>query len=169
MPSDTKPVKLTAKQEKFCREYLVDLNATQAAIRAGYSKKTAVATGSENLRKPYIAARIAELKKPIQEKVEINAEYLLRRLVDQDRADISDLYNEDGTFKSIHEIPEVWRRGLVTGVETVEIFEHDSDGKKVKVGEMKKLKLADRIRVQDMIGKHVDIQAWLDKQKKAGR
>ena len=57
-------VKLTAKQQRFCDEYLVDLNATQAAIRAGYSKKTASVIGIEKLRKPniseYIEKRMAE-------------------------------------------------------------------------------------------------------------
>lgn len=56
--------KLTAKQQRFCDEYLIDLNATQAAIRAGYSKKTANRIASENLLKPdikaYIEARMAE-------------------------------------------------------------------------------------------------------------
>lgn len=56
--------KMTAKQKIFCDEYLIDLNATQAAIRAGYSKKTAYRTGCDNLMKPqikeYIAARMAE-------------------------------------------------------------------------------------------------------------
>lgn len=56
--------KLTAKQQRFCDEYLIDLNATQAAIRAGYSKKTAYRTGADNLMKPqiksYIDARMAE-------------------------------------------------------------------------------------------------------------
>lgn len=56
--------KLTAKQQRFCDEYLIDLNATQAAIRAGYSKKTARAIGNENLTKPdiveYIDERMAE-------------------------------------------------------------------------------------------------------------
>lgn len=55
---------LTAKQKRFCDEYLIDLNATQAAIRAGYSKKTANRIGAENLTKPvikeYIDARMAE-------------------------------------------------------------------------------------------------------------
>lgn len=46
--------KLTAKQQRFCDEYLIDLNATQAAIRAGYSEKTAGVIASENLNKPYI-------------------------------------------------------------------------------------------------------------------
>ena len=56
--------KMTAKQQRFCDEYLIDLNATQAAIRAGYSKKTAVVIATENLRKPniseYIEKRMAE-------------------------------------------------------------------------------------------------------------
>ena len=56
--------KLTAKQQRFCDEYLIDLNATQAAIRAGYSKKTAYSIGNENLKKPeikaYIENRMAE-------------------------------------------------------------------------------------------------------------
>lgn len=55
---------MTAKQKLFCDEYLIDLNATQAAIRAGYSKKTAYSIGVENLKKPeikkYIADRMAE-------------------------------------------------------------------------------------------------------------
>ena len=56
--------RMTAKQMRFCDEYLIDLNATQAAIRAGYSKKTAYAIGVENLKKAelkkYIDARMAE-------------------------------------------------------------------------------------------------------------
>ena len=56
--------KLTAKQQRFCDEYLIDLNATQAAIRAGYSAKTARVIGQENLLKPaikeYIEKRMAE-------------------------------------------------------------------------------------------------------------
>lgn len=55
--------KMTAKQRRFCDEYLIDLNATQAAIRAGYSKKTAYAIGNENLMKP-------ELKKYIEKRME---------------------------------------------------------------------------------------------------
>lgn len=60
---------LTAKQQRFCDEYLIDLNATQAAIRAGYSDKTAYSIGSENLKKPeireYIDNRLAEKEKEL--------------------------------------------------------------------------------------------------------
>ena len=52
--------KLTAKQKRFCDEYLIDLNATQAAIRSGYSKKTAYSIGVENLKKPEIKKHIEE-------------------------------------------------------------------------------------------------------------
>ena len=52
--------KMTEKQKRFCDEYLIDLNATQAAIRAGYSKKTARVIGNENLMKPYIKKYIDE-------------------------------------------------------------------------------------------------------------
>lgn len=60
---------MTAKQQRFCDEYLIDLDGTKAAIRAGYSPKTAAAIASENLRKPklseYIAERMAEKEKQL--------------------------------------------------------------------------------------------------------
>lgn len=72
--------KLTDKQEQFCKEYLVDLNATQAAIRAGYSENTAKETGYENLTKPHIQEKIRTLKEERSKKVEVTAEDVLREL-----------------------------------------------------------------------------------------
>lgn len=69
---------LTAKQEMFVKEYLVDLNGTQAAIRAGYSEDTANVIASENLTKPNIQEAIQEAMKKRSEKVEITAEYVLK-------------------------------------------------------------------------------------------
>ena len=61
--------KLTAKQQRFCDEYLIDLNATQAAIRAGYSEKAARQIGTENMAKPsikeYIEKRMEEKEKSL--------------------------------------------------------------------------------------------------------
>lgn len=73
--------KLTAKQEMFCKEYLVDLNATQAAKRAGYSEKTAKESGCENLTKLNIQERIAELKAGREERLQIDADWVLRQAV----------------------------------------------------------------------------------------
>ncbi len=64
---------LTDKQDISCREYLIDLNATQAAIRAGYSAKTANLTASEKMSKPDIQLRIAERKAQRNDLVGINA------------------------------------------------------------------------------------------------
>lgn len=78
--SKNKPKKLTAKQSLFVKEYLVDLNATQAAIRAGYKENAAYATGAENLRKPQIQEAIQKQIKKREEKTELNAEWVLKKL-----------------------------------------------------------------------------------------
>jgi phage terminase small subunit len=74
--------KLTDKQEMFCKEYLVDLNATQAAIRAGYSETSATEQGYENMIKPHIVERIQELMNKRSEKVGINAEDILNDILE---------------------------------------------------------------------------------------
>lgn len=75
--------KLTPKQERFVSEYLIDLNATQAAIRAGYSEKTARQAGSENLSKPDIAEAIAAKADKAAEKLDLSAERVLRGLFEE--------------------------------------------------------------------------------------
>lgn len=65
--------KLTPKEERFCYEYCIDFNATQAAIRAGYSKKTAHSIGHETLIKPYIQTRISSMKSNLAETAGISA------------------------------------------------------------------------------------------------
>ena len=72
---------MTEKQQRFVEEYLVDLNATQAAIRAGYSEKTAHAIGHENLSKPEILAAIAEARGKQTERTNITADMVLEGLL----------------------------------------------------------------------------------------
>ena len=71
---------LTAKQARFVEEYLVYLNATQAAIRAGYSEKTAAIIGHENLRKPNLAAAVAERQRKLAAKLEVTQEAVIAEL-----------------------------------------------------------------------------------------
>lgn len=94
---------LTLKQERFIQEYLIDLNATQAAIRAGYSKKTASAIGLENLRKPRI-------KQAIDEK--------LKQIDDEKTADAK-------------EIREFWTR-VMRGEEKDTVLRYDNEGHQVE-------------------------------------
>ena len=72
---------LTLKQERFVDEYLIDGNATQAAIRAGYSEKTAEVIGHENLSKPKIGQAIRRKRKNLSEKVEVTQEYVIESIV----------------------------------------------------------------------------------------
>ncbi len=74
--------KLTDKQQQFVLEYLKDLNATQAAIRAGYSENTANVIGSENLSKPYIKEKIDEAMEKRSERVKIDADEVLKGILD---------------------------------------------------------------------------------------
>ena len=79
--------KLAPKQQRFAEEYLVDLNATQAAIRAGYSPRTAADTGYDLLRSPRVAELIAELKAARSARVEIQQDDVLRLWIDVATAD----------------------------------------------------------------------------------
>lgn len=73
-------MKLTAKQDRFCLEYVIDLNATQAAIRAGYSARTAYSIAEENLKKPAIKVRIQELQAEIAERNKLKADDVIQEL-----------------------------------------------------------------------------------------
>lgn len=78
---------LTPKQAAFVREYLVDLNATQAAIRAGYSKKTAGQIGEQNLKKLEVQQAIAKGQEKRSAKVELTAEVVINGLMKEASAD----------------------------------------------------------------------------------
>lgn len=148
---------LTDKQEMFCREYLIDLNATQAAIRAGYSEKTANRTASENMSKPDIQSRIAELKAKRNDEVGIDADYVLRRLVEIDQMDVLDILNDDGSLKAISQWPKSWRTTL-TGLEistTIQNFNEDTTETILK-----KIKWPDKVKNLELLGKHIKVQAF---------
>lgn len=82
MAKKVKEIKLTPKQEKFCQEYLIDLNATQAAIRAGYSENTAYCIGWENLRKPEIRTRVENLIDQRSKRTLVHADFVIDNLVE---------------------------------------------------------------------------------------
>ena len=72
---------LTPKQQLFVAEYLVNLNATQAAVRAGYSKKTAYSVGHENLKKPEVAAAIQEAMEARSERTGVTQDQVIEGLL----------------------------------------------------------------------------------------
>lgn len=145
---------LTDKQEMFCREYLIDLNATQAAIRAGYSAKTANRTASENMSKPDIQSRITELKAQRNDLVGINATYVLNRLVEIDQMDVLDILTSSGELKPVSQWPKVWRTTL-SGLDVVEM---SAEGNASAL--LKKIKWPDKVKNLELLGKHIDVMAF---------
>ena len=98
--------KFTGKQERFIQEYLKDSNATQAAIRAGYSSKTAAQIGEENLRKPDIRLSIDVAQKKIAEKTETDSEWVRRRLKEE-ADDFSEFASHSARIKAIELIGKI--------------------------------------------------------------
>ena len=151
---------LTDKQEMFCREYLIDLNATQAAIRAGYSEKTANEQGAQNLAKLSIQNRIAALKAERNEQLNIDATYVLRRLIEIDYMDVLDIVRDDLSLKPVTEWPSSWRR-YISGFDLAEMFEYTGeDGGKELAGILKKIKWPDKVKNLELLGKHVSVMAF---------
>ena len=118
---------------RFAAEYIKDLNITQAAIRAGYSKKTAASQGSRLLKNLKVQKKIQELKNRIEEKVTFDAADVLREMGRLAFLDIGQAYNEDGSLKKVHEIPEATRRALLA----LESEESGADVSLEKNGEVK--------------------------------
>ena len=145
---------LTDKQQRFVDEYLIDLNATQAAIRAGYSEKTAAAIGAENLIKPNIQNAIQEAQAKRQEQTQIDAAYVLKRLVEIDQMDVLDIMDDQMKIRPVNEWPKVWRQ-YVVNLENLEL----SDGE----GCFKKIKWPDKVKNLELLGRHVSVGAFKDK------
>lgn len=104
--------KLTDKQERFCQEYMIDLNATQAAIRAGYSKKTAHSISSRLLSKVKVQERISELRIEVQKKTDLSLERVLKELAAIAFVDPSEIFENDGTVKPLSNMTEEARRAI---------------------------------------------------------
>ncbi len=148
---------LTPRQEQFCQEYLVDLNGTQAAIRAGYSKKTANEQASQLLAKLNIGDRVAELQAKRAERLEITADDVLREYARIGFADMADYYEEGGKLKSIHDLGD---KSRVVGEVQTETFVGEA-GTTTKV----KFKLHDKLKALDSVGKHIGFYLEDNKQK----
>ncbi|WP_323982113.1 terminase small subunit [Novosphingobium aureum] len=150
------------KQRRFVEEYLIDLNATQAAIRAGYSAKTASSQGERLLRHVEVSAAILEQKRDRSDRTKVDADWLLSRLALEAEADLADLYDDNGDLRPVKEWPLIWRQGLIQGVETVR------EGKGEDFSIVDKVKISDRTKRLELIGKHVDVQAFKDRVEHSG-
>jgi len=135
---------LTPKQEMFVREYLVDLNATQAAIRAGYSKKTAGAVGHEVLKKPEIQAAIQKAMQSRAERTQITADRVLEEWSKIAFMDIKEVVDWDENGITIRPSAEV------DGSLIAEISQIATES-----GHNLKIKMHDKMKALDSVARHL--------------
>lgn len=158
---------LTPKQQRFVEEYLVDLNASAAARRAGYSVRTAEWMGPRLVTKSHVAAEIASAQAQRAERTKIDADWVLRTLAEEKGADLAELLDDRGCVRPVSEWPLVFRRGVVVGIESFEEYEGRGDERRA-VGMVRKVKLTDRVKHLELIGRHVDVQAFRDQKALTG-
>ncbi|ERZ34544.1 terminase small subunit [Pseudomonas aeruginosa] len=148
---------LTAKQRRFVAEYLLDLNATQAAIRAGYSTRRATEIGYQLLQRPEVAQAIQAAMAERSKRTEVEADYVIRRLREIDEMDVLDILEDDGSFRSIRDWPRAWRQFL-SGIEIAELFEGRGDDRRI-AGVLRKVKWPDKLRNLELLSRHVGTES----------
>lgn len=146
---------LTEKQEQFCQEFLIDLNATKASIRAGFSKKTSAEQGHALLKMEKVQARISALQKERAQRCEVDQDFVLKELLKIANVDLADAYDDEGRLLSVKKMPERFRKALA-GVDVFEEF--DGVGQdRYHVGDTRKIKLWDKIRALELLGRHLKL------------
>ena len=140
---------LSSKQSLFVYEYMVDGNATRAAIAAGYAEKSAAVTGSQLIRNAKVSAEIARRRKEVLNPLAVTFERVVKELARLSFVDPAEFYNENGDLKLIHEMPEDVRRALC-GMETELRGVGDENALPVIV---KKLKWHDKRTALDSLAK----------------
>lgn len=144
---------LTAKQQMFVKEYLVDLNATQAAIRAGYSAKTAEWQGPQLLGKTHVAAAIQEAMDKRSSRLDITADKVLQEIAKLAFHDPRNFFDDDGRLKPISELDDN-TAACIAGIETLHrVIGEDKDGCAV----ITKIKIADKGQNLERLGKHLKL------------
>lgn len=144
---------MNKKQKAFASEYVVDYNATKAAIRAGYSQKTAYAMGHALLKKTEIQEAIKDLEAAAAARAAISKDKVIRELARVAFFDPRKLYHDDGKPVGLDSLDDDTAAALVS-MDIFEEYDYD-DGNRVFIGYTKKYKWADKLRALEMLGKHL--------------
>lgn len=137
---------MTTKQKLFCEEYLIDLNATQAAIRAGYSPETAGAIGAENLKKPQIQKAIARSMADRSRRTGVNADRVVLELARIAFANAGDLIDaDDATLK------DDASRDDLAAVQSIKVKNMGD------MGIEREIRMADKLKALELLGRHLGL------------
>jgi len=144
---------LTPKQQKFVEQYLIDLNATQAAIRAGYSESGARTEGSRLLANADIQDAIRVAREKLAAKAGISQERVLKEYERLAFLDIRKAFDENGNLKSVHDLDDD-TAAAIAGLEVEDLYEGRGEARE-HVGKLHKIKLADKKAALDSIARHL--------------
>ena len=139
-------------RQRFAEEYLIDLNGKEAAIRAGYSPRSAKQAASELLKEPKVAAMISAAQKAQLKRTRMSADDVLVGLAEIASIDIAALYDEKNVLLPLKDIPAHVRRAIA-GIEVEELFEGRGKDRE-HIGSNRKLKLSDKVRALEILAKH---------------
>lgn len=154
MAKKEEEIKLTDKQEKFCQEYCIDLNATQAAIRAGYSENTANEIGSQNLAKVSIQNRIAQLREEDQLETKVTRQRVLTEYAKIAFFNPKKLFDESGRLKKITEMDDDVA-AVIAGLDVSTMFKKAESEEEFINEVVKKIKHVDKKGALDSLAKHL--------------
>lgn len=146
---------LNPSQARFVRAYLVSLNATKAALEAGYSPATAASQGSRLLKHVKVQAAISQGRGQQLEKLDLKAENILRELLRIGMSDPAEAFTKEGALKPIHEMPVELRRAI-SSVETDGLFEGHGE-ERTQIGVTRKIKFWDKNKSLENLAKHLGL------------
>lgn len=142
---------LNPKQSRFVAEYLIDLNATQAAIRAGYSARTAKAQGARLLTHVDVQAALSKAQEKRAQRTEITQDRVLAEIAKVAFADVRKVFSPDGALIPIADLPDD-AAAAIAGADIVTV---NKGGGEVEY--VAKIKMADKLRALELAGKHLGI------------
>ncbi|MGJ1211939.1 terminase small subunit [Sphingobacterium multivorum] len=151
--------KLTDKQERFVKEYLIDLNATQAAIRAGYKNGE---IGRQLITKNYVSEAIKNAQQEISKRTDITIDRVLNEYAKIAFSDVRNILTPDGGLKDAFEWDDE-TAGAVASIKSFEVTTPEGE----KLGTNREIKMYDKLRALDSIGKHLGFFETDNKQKQS--
>ncbi|HDC4645009.1 TPA: terminase small subunit [Enterobacter kobei] len=159
---------LTAMQEAYCQSYIkTPENQSQAAIDAGFSPNTAAVKASVMMRDERIQKRIAELMEERNKRTRVSADYVLLRLVEIDQMDVIDILDDEGGLKPVSQWPKVWRTSI-SAMDINRIRMAMKEGDEDIESTLQKVKWPDKVKNLELIGKHVDVNAFKERLEVSG-
>ncbi len=150
--------RLTDQKKLWADHYITHWNMARAAREAGYPEDHCRQRGSENATCPAVGQYLAYLIESRNKRLKIDADYVLRRVVEIDQLDIADILDDDGVILPVRRWPKPWRTSI-SGLDFSKLIRAADDPER-RIQLVEKIKWPDKARNLELLGKHVVVKAW---------